>query len=248
MRRLTKEQFIERARKVHGNTYSYKKTVYQIAAKKATITCSKHGDFQQRPNDHLRGNGCPTCKFDKIASMKRGTKADFVRRANKVHDNEYTYKNVVYVNAITKVQIDCKEHGPFFQTPDKHLSGSSCPMCSHFTSRGEREMHRVLRGLGIHYERQKTFPDLCGTTPNSRLKYDVFVPSHDLLIEYDGAQHFEPIRIKGRLTNEQAISAHLTTKRNDKKKTEYAHKQGYRLERIRYDENIYNRIRSIFSI
>lgn len=51
----------------------------------------------------------------------------FEDRARKVHGDKYDYSKVNYVNGIVKVEIICPEHGPFFQTPKKHLAGQGCP-------------------------------------------------------------------------------------------------------------------------
>ena len=57
----TTEDFIVKARKIHGNKYEYNKVNYIGKANHVTITCPTHGDFDQRPNGHLDGNGCPSC-------------------------------------------------------------------------------------------------------------------------------------------------------------------------------------------
>ena len=49
----------------------------------------------------------------------------FIKR----HNNKYDYSKVEYVNSSTKVCIICPEHGEFWQTPHKHLSGQGCPKC-----------------------------------------------------------------------------------------------------------------------
>ena len=59
---LSTEEFIEKAKQVHGDKYDYSKTVYDGWTTKVCITCSKHGDFYQMPSKHLNGQGCPKCK------------------------------------------------------------------------------------------------------------------------------------------------------------------------------------------
>ena len=60
-RRLTKEEFIEKARQVHGDKYDYSKVEYKNNKTKICIVCPIHGEFWQRPNDHLNGRGCDKC-------------------------------------------------------------------------------------------------------------------------------------------------------------------------------------------
>ena len=95
---------------------------------------------------------------------------------------------------------------------------------------------------GITYEREKRFEGLVGSTPNSRLRYDFFLPQYNMLIEFDGEQHFAPVRIKGRLSQDQAIDKYQRCVANDTKKTQYAHDHGYTLLRIRYDEDVKARL------
>jgi len=64
------EEFISKAKKIHGDKYSYDKTEYKNAKDKVIITCPIHGDFEQRPNDHLGKRGCSKCKFEKIGYSK----------------------------------------------------------------------------------------------------------------------------------------------------------------------------------
>ena len=62
-RKLTTEEFIKRARDIHGNLYDYNKTEYVNYDTKLIITCPKHGDFKQSPTHHLNGEGCPKCRY-----------------------------------------------------------------------------------------------------------------------------------------------------------------------------------------
>ena len=62
---FTKEEWIEKANKVHNNFYDYSKVDYKGSHQKVVIICPKHGEFQQEANDHLRGCGCPKCSFSK---------------------------------------------------------------------------------------------------------------------------------------------------------------------------------------
>ena len=58
---LTTEEFIEKARKVHGDTYDYSKVVYTNIDSPVIIICKKHNKFLQIPHNHLNNNGCPDC-------------------------------------------------------------------------------------------------------------------------------------------------------------------------------------------
>ena len=64
-RKVTTEDFVQRAKEIHGNKYSYSGVVYQKGHSKVRIICSEHGDFLQEPNAHLCGQGCPMCNLSK---------------------------------------------------------------------------------------------------------------------------------------------------------------------------------------
>lgn len=122
--KITTEQFIERATTIHGDLYSYVNTRLNGMNNKVTITCKKHGDFEQRAASHLDGSGCRLCK-----ERQRLTKPDFIAKAMTVHGSKYTYDSVAYKNVTTKVTITCPEHGDFSQTPKDHMRGYGCPSC-----------------------------------------------------------------------------------------------------------------------
>ena len=100
-----------------------KKTNFKLLLQKVIITCKIHGDFIQRANDHLCGNGCYKC----IGKIKNTN--DFIEKANKRHNNLYDYSKVEYKNARNKIVIICKIHGEFKQSPTDHLNGCGCQKC-----------------------------------------------------------------------------------------------------------------------
>jgi hypothetical protein len=63
--RMSTQDFIKAANQVHKNQYDYNKVDYKKSLQKVIITCPKHGDFLQTPNNHLRGVGCPKCGIEK---------------------------------------------------------------------------------------------------------------------------------------------------------------------------------------
>lgn len=110
---------------MHGDRYDYSGVVYNGAKTVVSIGCIVHGRFSQTPQDHLKGSGCPRCAKVHRKSTQECL-ADFVV----VHGSRYNYAKVVYASSSIKVEILCKEHGSFFQTPNHHLEGKGCPKCS----------------------------------------------------------------------------------------------------------------------
>lgn len=123
-RALTIQDFIEKAKKVHGDKYDYSKSVYTLASNKIEITCSKHGDFWQTANSHLNKQGCPRCNIGVVWNIN-----DFISVSTLKHNNKYDYSLVEYVNCSTKVEIVCPLHGKFSMTPNNHMRGQGCRKC-----------------------------------------------------------------------------------------------------------------------
>jgi hypothetical protein len=120
------KDFIEKAIIKHGDKYDYSLVIYEKSTKKIKIICKEHGIFEQDPSNHLRYKGCPIC-----SGTKKYTQVEFIKKANKIHNNLYDYSLVQYKNNKTKIKIICKEHGEFESRPDQHLNRKSgCPKCA----------------------------------------------------------------------------------------------------------------------
>lgn len=130
MRTLTTQEFINQAVHVHGNKYDYSSVIYKNAKTKVQILCKQHGIFNQTPDHHIQGNGCPICSIENNIKKTTGNNQSFIGKAIRCHNNLYDYSIVKYVKSTIKVSIICKKHGEFFQTPNSHLAGHGCPKCS----------------------------------------------------------------------------------------------------------------------
>ena len=139
-KRLTNDDFIEKAQKVHGDKYDYSKVVYTKSNEKVIIVCPIHGEFQQKPNHHLSGRGCPSC-----APNKKKTKEECIENFKKVHGNKYDYSKVNYTNSKEKVTIICHIHGEFQQKPNQHLNGCGCPKCG---------LNKKLKRFNSHFTKE----------------------------------------------------------------------------------------------
>lgn len=127
--------FIIKAREKHGDKYDYSKVSYVNSSTKVTIICPKHGEFEQTPENHLSGQGCPKCANDLTADRCRMTTEEFINKAREIHGNKYDYSKVEYINSQSKVCIICPEHGEFWQTPHGHLKGCGCNKCGNLLIR-----------------------------------------------------------------------------------------------------------------
>lgn len=126
----TLENFLTKARKVHGNKYDYSGVAYTNNRTKVRIACPEHGVFEQAPDKHLFGQGCPKCGLDVSASKRRVEWDVYRNKLLAVHNGKYDYSLVEYFGSQIKIRIVCPRHGVFEQTPSNHLQGQGCPQCA----------------------------------------------------------------------------------------------------------------------
>ena len=133
VRTLTKLEFIEKAKAIHGNKYSYNKVIYKNRTTKIQIFCKKCKEyFLQTPNGHLRGCGCKKCGYKSHSLQLKDSFCEFIEKAKKIHNNKYEYNEDTFDNE--KIKIYCKECKKYFyQTRGNHLRGSGCPSCGNKT-------------------------------------------------------------------------------------------------------------------
>ena len=131
MKRLTKEQFIEKAKSVHGDKYDYSKVEYVNNKTKVLIICPEHGEFTMKPNCHVDSRqGCPKCGYRKMGKERTIGTEVFISRAIEIHGDKYDYSKVNYTGTDDEVCIICPKHGEFWQTPHNHIGKrQGCPKC-----------------------------------------------------------------------------------------------------------------------
>ena len=186
-------EFIEKAKVVHGDRYDYSKTVYEKTDKKICVIChekdkfnNEHGIFWVTPHAHIgmMKSGCPKC-----SGKYKKTTEDFIKEAKLIHGDFYNYNNVFYENAKTKISIGCPIHGYFNQTPNMHLSGKGCPICKE--SSFERKIRLFFNEHNINFTSQYKPSWL------KPLSIDFFIKEINLAIEVQGIQHFMPVKYWG---------------------------------------------------
>ena len=127
---IKKLKFIENSLKIHGDKYDYSLVDYVNSYHKVNIICKKHGNFLQNPSFHTMGSDCPKCAIE-LKALKRLTTSDnLLCRFENIHGLTYSYENMKYTGAHRKIEIICKKHGTFKQTPNSHLKGAGCPKCA----------------------------------------------------------------------------------------------------------------------
>lgn len=229
------DHFIRESIKVHGIKYCYAKTEYNGVNRFVTITCPRHGDFTQRASDHIHAKaGCPGCGNEMKRKSKLLTPEDIVDMAARIHTGKYLYDSASIIDTIHKMTVTCRKHGTFHVTPTNHIHNKSgCPKCN--TSKGERTIQSLLEENDVHYVMQHTFSS-CKSPKGYKLRFDFFIPSMNLVIEYDGEHHFQPTFVRGLHALSQAVQLHENTKINDDIKNLYVMNNNINMLRIPYYE------------
>jgi len=124
------KEFIEKAKRIHGNKYCYSKVNYKKAIEKVEIVCPKHGVFLQQPNNHLTEYGCKKCAINYTSKNRIITIKSFTEKASKRHNNKYNYSlTKIGGNQKEIIKIICPIHGVFKQGRNNHLNGKGCQKC-----------------------------------------------------------------------------------------------------------------------
>ena len=176
MKKLTTKEFIKKANKIHNNKYDYSNSKYVNAKTKIIIICSKHGNFIKTPDHHLRGQSCPKC-------TSRKTTKEFIKKANKIHNNKYDYSKVNYKTSRKHVIIICPKHGKFLQLANSHLNGKGCKQCTSksISKKSQIWLNKIEKENNIKLTRE-----LLVKINNRKFVVDGFYKSTNTIYEYYG--------------------------------------------------------------
>jgi very-short-patch-repair endonuclease len=218
-RRMTHEEYVGRVYALVGEEY----TVTGKYTRSATKIEMKHNvcgePWEITPNNFLTKNKrCPHC----AGKRKFKTHRQFIKDVKEKSKGKLEVVGT-YTHCETPVKVRCKIHDFVFdKLPTSILRGRTvCLKCN--LSSGALTTYEYLEKEGIIFEVEKEF-DECRLERN--LRFDFYIPSLELLIEYDGRQHSEDGGFKGKRSSLSAIRA------RDRIKTKFAKDYGYRLLRI----------------
>lgn len=224
--RLCQDTFLERAKATHGKRYDYSKSVYINKRTKVVITCPIHGDFEQLPMNHVRGQGCPICGKKYAAEWRKGKWENFINESIKRFGDIYEFPNIKeeYENSHSKITICCKKCGNvFIKIACDHLTSphGGCMNCYANKSKGEEDIALYLASLLGEDDVKVHDRSILNHT-----EIDIYLKKEKIGIEYNGLYwHCEEQKDK---------NYHLN-------KTETAKAKGISLIHIFEDEFIYHK-------
>lgn len=223
-------EFLESCHNKYADLYEYAESTFVNMSTHVSIICKEHGEFKTTPYDHLNRNRCcPKCSHN-----VKLTNDLFCDSANKINNYlyDYTLVDVSNINNKQKVSIICNKHGVFTQGINNHLRGQGCPNCRN--SKGEQKLLNYFVENDIEYIRNHRVlnSDTC-------FYFDFYLPILNIYIEYDGRQHYEPVEVFGGIVEfEKNVF-------RDQCKNKYCEDNNMRLFRIRYDEDIFEKMNEI---
>lgn len=130
--RSSPEYFLQRAYEVHGDRYEYPdiETSYVNAKTAITMICRKHGPYEQTPDDHLSGCGCPDCGKETIIEKATvWTQESFIAACKEKHQGFFEYSKTVFKGIHEKITVTCPVDGDFDQLAASHLR-HACDDCA----------------------------------------------------------------------------------------------------------------------
>lgn len=189
-------------------------------------------NWKVTPNAFISSHSrCWYCRIKEHNINQRKTHEDFVKEVQEKYGNDYKILSK-YVNSKTKVLVRHKCGKEWYIRASHLLERDMCPKCK--MSVGERHIMKYLDSKGIKYIMQKKFDDLMY---KKHLSYDFYLPELNILIEYQGAQHYMPI---GSFGGEEGYRNQII---KDNIKREYAKNNNYTLIEVSYDKKYYNKIK-----
>lgn len=229
-KKYNNELFKIESKKIHGDEYDYSKVEYKNNSTPVCIICTKHGEFWQRPYDHIDGkSGCPKCANEKRHNFFVEKKENFIKKSTLLFLGKYSYTKVDYYNNSTKVIITCPTHGDFLCSPNNHLKGRGCPVCKAELYVYENRLYVLLLTIFKKDDIKRQYKDDWLTNNKS---LDFFMPKYNIAVEHQGEQHVKPIEIFG------GIEKFNRTRELDIEKNNECKNMGINLLYFSYQQNV----------
>lgn len=197
----TTKWFKDQVKSLVGDEYSVI-SEYVKASVKVKMKHNKCGHvWEITPNNFLKGRRCPNCK-SKVLSKNwyKNHKSNVLTKdeaEKRIKNSRNPYLRILgdFKGTHKKILVQCKTCGNkwYARFDDVIRYNNGCPFCN-IEPKGESFIRLYLDKIGIGYERQKTFSDLLD---KQSLSYDFYIPSLKYLIEYQGGQHYFPVRWLG---------------------------------------------------
>ena len=214
----THEEFIQEMNEINPNIEIFGQ--YVNTRTKIKCRCKIDGyEWTPIPNNLLSGSSCPKC-----SGKMQKTHEEFIKEMNEINPNIEILGE--YLGALTSIKCRCKIDGhEWTPIPSSLLSGHGCPKCN--SSKGEKAIAKHLKDNDMDFIEQHRFENC---KHKKTLPFDFYLPNLNIVIEYDGRQHFEIVEHFG------GLDSFIDTKIRDTIKNIYCKDNNIKLIRIPYWE------------
>lgn len=213
---------------------------YVNSSTKIIHKCLMHDyEWMATPNHILSGCGCPMCKKEKLKNRFKRNHDEYIDKVSIINKDIIVLGQ--YIDAKTPIKHKCVIDGwEWDALPDNILHGHGCPQCNKCSkSIGEKIISDWLDNHNVLYEKQKTFDDC---KDKYVLRFDFYLSSFNILVEYNGVQHYEPVDYFGGNEGFKSIV------KRDEIKDEYCRKNNIYLFKIAYFEDIYEKLEVLHNL
>ena len=224
--KFNQHEIIKTLEDLHPNL-DFSKVVYKNTKEKVQVSCKicNHEFTPTIGNLKNLKSGCPKCANNILKSTTK-----FITECKELFLDRFDYTNTNYTGSHDIISIHCNKHDIDFEIPAyQHLSCRGCDICSteNNSSKAVMNIESRLKSLEIDFIREKRFENCKNILP---LSFDFYIPDLNLCIEYDGAQHFIPLKHWG---GEESLK---NRKINDEIKNQYCKDNNINLLRLKYNE------------
>ena len=191
-------------------------------------------DYWVRDYSFIAGYRCDHCKNLATGDRCRLSLDEVKEKISQVADHQYRYVRGKYKSNLSKLRVVHKKCGTEFTTTWAMLSRNSglCPSCN--ASNGEQEVMGYLAERKIGYTYAYRIPNL---KDQQNLHFDFWLPQCRVAIEYDGQQHYDPVKFGG-ISQENAEANFVRIQKHDQMKNQYCKEHNIELIRIPYNKKV----------
>jgi predicted nucleic acid-binding Zn-ribbon protein len=226
-KKLTHEEFVEKANEVHNFQYEYLSEYVNSYTKLKMKHKVCEYEFEQKPGSHIHlNNGCPKCGIDK-SRKKSYSNEKFVEKANEVHNFEYEYLSE-YIDSHTKIKMKHKSCGHIFeQITNDHLNNSGCPKCSKCYRLSHKEF--VEKANEVHNFEYEYLSEYVNSKQKIKMKHKICgrIFEQSPYVHYNYGCVKCSIKIKTRIETQKLTHKEFVEKANEVHNFEYEYLSEY---------------------
>jgi hypothetical protein len=239
-RKLSLEIFQKRCSETWGDLYDISGLKdYKNNSTKFNVICKKHGNFTTTPNQLMTNHGCIKCGLERISESQRIEYDEFLEMKVETWGDTYVIKKEDY-GGYQSFKVYCKIHDFYWITNGSNfLKGHGCRRCGVTISKGESRITELLLEKNVLFLEQYKF---IGMENKRGLRCDFYLSEYNIVIEFNGRQHYESIEFFG------GLEGFKLTQYRDGLKQKYCQENDINFEIIKHDESVEDRLKNILEL